>query len=64
MEKNVRCVLTEKTSKSGNEYQCLVISLTPTYEKVVFLDKAELELLKATTTTNTTSNITNVLNKM
>lgn len=56
MDKNVRCVLTEKTSKSGSNYQCLVISLTPTYEKVVFLDKAELELLKATTTTDTSIN--------
>ena len=63
MDKNVRCVLTEKTSKTGNNYQCLVISLTPTYEKVVFLDKAELELLKATQPTST-QNITSVLDKI
>lgn len=64
MEKNVRCILTEKTSKSGNNYQCLVINLTPTYEKVVFLDKAELELLKATDKPTSTENITSVLNKI
>lgn len=37
----------ERTSqKSGNKYYCIVIKITDTCEKVVFLDPAELELLK------------------
>lgn len=43
---DVKATLETKTSKSGNEYKCIVIKLTDNYEKVVFLDKAELELLK------------------
>ena len=47
MKQKVECLLEtrEKKDKSGT-YQCLVIQLTPTYEKQVFLEKAELELLK------------------
>lgn len=37
---------TRISKKSGKPYQCLVIRLTDTYEKVVFLDNAEVELLK------------------
>ncbi len=40
--------LEQRTSKSGNLYTCLVIKLTPTYDKLVFLTQAELELLKST----------------
>ena len=43
---NVEAQLVERTSKEGKKYVCVVIQLTPTYEKKVFLDKAELELLK------------------
>lgn len=43
----VKATLEERTSKSGNNYQVLVIHLTDTYEKLVFLEKAEIELLKA-----------------
>ena len=42
----VKATLEERTSKSGNYYQVLVIHLTDTYEKLVFLEKAEIELLK------------------
>lgn len=42
----LKATLTTKTSKSGNDYTCVVIKLTNDYEKVVFLDKAELALLK------------------
>lgn len=42
----IKCNLVEKVSKSGNNYLCLEIYLTDTYKKVVFLDKAEIELLK------------------
>lgn len=36
---------TRTSNKTGREYQCLVLKLG-TYDKVVFLDKAEIELLK------------------
>ena len=42
----ITCNLVEKVSKSGNNYICLEIFLTETYKKIVFLDKAEIELLK------------------
>lgn len=43
----VDCTLETRVSKKNdNEYQVLVIKLTPTYEKLVFLDKSEIELLK------------------
>lgn len=43
----VKATLEERISSKGNPYKCIVIKLTPTYEKIVFLDKAELELLQA-----------------
>lgn len=44
--KKLDCSLETRTSVSkGTTYQCLVIKLTPTYEKVVFLEKAELEII-------------------
>lgn len=42
----IKCNLVEKVSKKGNNYLCLEIYLTDTYKKVVFLDQAEVELLK------------------
>ncbi len=45
--KNFMATLETRQSKSGNTFQVLVIRLTDTYEKLVFLDKAELELLNA-----------------
>ena len=42
----VKATLETRVSKKGNEYQVLVIKLTNNYEKLVFLDKAEIELLK------------------
>ena len=38
----------EKKSKKGNNYVALEISITEDYKKVVFLDNAELALIKAT----------------
>lgn len=38
--------LEEKTSKKGNKYTCLAVYLSPTYVKYVFLNNAELELVK------------------
>lgn len=43
----MKCEIVEKTSKNGNKYIVLEIHLTPTYTKDVFLDKAEVELIKA-----------------
>lgn len=43
----VRATLETRVSKkSGKTYQCIVIKLTDTYEKIVFLDIAEVELIK------------------
>lgn len=43
----VRATLETRVSKkSGKTYQCIVIKLTDSYEKVVFLDNAEVELIK------------------
>lgn len=36
---------TRTSKKTGNEYQCLVLKFG-NYEKVVFLEKSEIELLK------------------
>ena len=47
-QKTLRCSLETRTSKKGSDYQCIVIKLTDNYEKVVFLESAELELLKLT----------------
>lgn len=46
MNGNVPCKLeTRKSEKTGKDYKVIVIKLTSTYEKLVFLDKAEMELL-------------------
>lgn len=43
----VRATLETRVSKkSGKPYQCIIIKLTDTYEKIVFLDNAEVELIK------------------
>ena len=46
---NLSCYLEERTSKNtGKKYYVLVIKITDDYEKIVFLDKAEVELIKLT----------------
>lgn len=46
-EKKFECTLKEAISeKSGKSYTYLSIMLTPSLEKKVFLDPAEIELLK------------------
>ena len=47
---------TRVSQKSGNSYQCVVIKLTNDYEKVVFLDQAELALLKSVSNVEKTTN--------
>ena len=46
IERELKATLVKKTSKKGNDYECVMIELTPSYQKVVFLEDAELELLK------------------
>lgn len=46
MNYDLDCSLETRVSKKGSTYQVVVIKLTDTYEKLVFLDNAELELLK------------------
>ena len=46
IERDLKATLVKKTSKKGNDYECVMLELTPKYKKVVFLDDAELELLK------------------
>lgn len=43
---NLKCQLLEKTSKTGKKYLCLEVVLTENYKKLIFLDDAELELLR------------------
>lgn len=43
--KYLNATLETRKSKQGNDYKVIVIKLTPTCEKLVFLDQAELELL-------------------
>ena len=51
MSQKVDCTLETLTKKDNSgTYQCLVIQLTPTYSKKVFLEQAELELLKVSST--------------
>lgn len=49
---NVKCQLVEKVSQKGNKYICLEITLTENYKKIVFLDTAEIELLKVSASKN------------
>lgn len=47
LEKNdFKVTLETRTSKEGNKYQVLVLKLSDDYEKLIFLDRAEIELLK------------------
>ena len=43
---DVKATLETRQSKKGNDYQVLVIKLTDSYEKLVFLEQSEIELLK------------------
>lgn len=44
---DVKATLETKTSKAGNSYKVVVLKLTDDYEKMVFLDKAEIALLES-----------------
>lgn len=45
---NVNARLEERVSKDGNPYYCIVIRITDNVEKLVFLDRAETELIRLT----------------
>lgn len=45
--KSLNATLEERVSQKGNPYICVVLKLTPTYEKIVFLEPAEVELVKS-----------------
>ena len=53
----VNAELVEKTSKAGNKYICVEVSLTDNVKKVVFLTDAEVELLKLYMSTNKSTNV-------
>jgi len=42
----IKATLETRQSKAGNSYDVIVIKLTENYEKLVFLEKSEIELLK------------------
>lgn len=45
----LNCVLEERISqKTGKPYFVIVIKITENYEKLVFLDKSEVELIRLT----------------
>lgn len=46
MKVDVKATLETRTSKAGNEYQVLVIKIDDDIEKLVFLEPAEIKLLK------------------
>ena len=46
MKVDVKATLETRTSKKGNEYQVLVIKIDDEIEKLVFLEAAEIKLLK------------------
>lgn len=43
---NVKAVLVERTSKKGNKYTCVEVYITNNIKKIIFLNDAELELLR------------------
>lgn len=48
MKIELPCQLEERISKDGNKYLVCIIALSPNYEKKVFLESAELELVRLT----------------
>ncbi len=43
---DIKCTLETRKSKKGTDYEVLVLKLSESCEKLVFLDPAEIELLK------------------
>ena len=55
-KKEFKATLETRTSKKGSDYEVLVIKITDNIEKLVFLEPAELALLKIANS-NTRSNL-------
>ena len=56
-KKEFKATLETRTSKKGSEYEVLVIKITDNIEKLVFLEPAELALLKIANSNSTRSNL-------
>lgn len=54
---DLKATLETKISKSGNPYDVVILQLTDSYERPVYLEKAELELLKQYRTTEKESDL-------
>lgn len=52
MKKEFKATLETRISKKGKQYEVLVIKLTDKLEKLVFLEQAELELLRLSSNNN------------
>lgn len=64
MKQEFKATLETRTSKKGNQYEVLVIHLTDKLDKLVFLEQAELELLKLSNSNNMSfENVDNIFNK-
>lgn len=53
MEVPIKATLKEAISKKGTDYMYVSLMITPTYEKKVFLEPSEVELLKVQYTKDT-----------
>lgn len=61
--KEYKAILETRTKKDGSgTYQVLTVKLTPDYSKDVFLEKAELALLKMNSSNDTDSDLDFPLN--
>lgn len=54
---DIKATLETKISKSGNPYDVVMLQLTDSYERPVYLEKAEIELLKQYRTTKKDSDL-------
>lgn len=50
----LKCSLTTRLNKEGKPYQVIVVKLTDSYEKLVFLEPAEKELMNVISKKETT----------
>lgn len=59
---NIPAKLEERVSKNGNPYICIVVKITDKVEKLVFLNEAELELIRLTYGNNSKIKLTSANN--
>lgn len=58
--KELKATLETRISNKGKEYQVIVIKISDSYEKLVFPEKAEIEILKMANNNNNASSISSV----